>query len=58
MNDPITITEVRERAVQGMTRPFICAAGSTEYFVKGAYAGMNSLCCEWVANRLAGLIAL
>lgn len=58
MSDPITITEVRERAVQGMTRPFLCAAGATEYFVKGAYAGMNSLCCEWVANRLAGLMDL
>lgn len=21
--------------------------------MKGAYAGLNSLCCEWVANRLA-----
>lgn len=58
MNSFITITEVRERAVQGMTRPFLCAAGTTEYFVKGAYAGMNSLCCEWVANRLAGLMDL
>jgi len=58
MITPIIITEVRERAVQGMTRPFLCAAGTTEYFVKGAYAGMNSLCCEWVANRLAGLIEL
>lgn len=60
MNSPITITitEVIGRSEQGMTRPFLCAAGSTEYFVKGAYAGMNSLCCEWVANRLAALIDL
>ena len=40
-----------------MTRPFICAANFCEiHYVKGAYAGNNSLCCEWVANRLAGLI--
>ncbi|WP_367874122.1 HipA family kinase [Luteolibacter sp. Populi] len=52
MISPITITEVIDRSVQGMTRPFRCAAGIDEDFVKGAYAGKNSLCCEWVANRL------
>ncbi|WP_395742495.1 HipA family kinase [Prosthecobacter sp.] len=53
MNAPITITEVLGRAKQGMTRPFICRSddGAT-CFVKGAYAGRRSLCCEWVANRL------
>ncbi len=52
MNDPMTITEVVGRAVQGMTKPFLCKAEFAEYYVKGAYAGKNSLCCEWVANRL------
>ena len=52
MNEPITITEVVGRAVQGMTKPFLCKAGFFDYYVKGAYAGKNSLCCEWVANRL------
>jgi len=56
MKDVITITEVRERAVQGMTRPFLCEADDwMSYYVKGAYAGKNSLCCEWVANRLVNL---
>jgi hypothetical protein len=57
MNPPITITEVIGRSEQGMTRPFICAANFCEiYYVKGAYAGKNSLCCEWVASRLANLL--
>jgi hypothetical protein len=50
MNAPITITEVVGRAVQGMTRPFLCKAGFFDYYVKGAYAGLNSLCCEWGEN--------
>ena len=53
----VTITEVIGRSEQGMTRPFLCAVNFCEtYYVKGAYAGMNSLCCEWVANRLAELV--
>ena len=55
MIEPITITNVLGRSEQGMTRPFLCAAGFAEYYVKGAYAGTNSLCCEWVANRLVNL---
>lgn len=56
MISPITITEVIGRSEQGMTRPFICGANFCEiYYVKGAYAGKNSLCCEWVANRLVNL---
>lgn len=54
MNHPtLTITEILGRAEQGMTRPFVCRGddGLTHY-VKGAYAGQRSLCCEWVANRL------
>ncbi len=55
MNPSITITEVFGRAVQGMTKPFLCKAGFFDYYVKGAYAGLDSLCCEWVANRLVNL---
>jgi hypothetical protein len=54
MNPPITITEVIGRSEQGMTRPFLCHADDwATYYVKGAFAGLNSLCCEWVASRLA-----
>lgn len=61
MNPPITITEVIGRSEQGFTRPFFCSADSgmgyrLMYCVKGAYAGKNSLCCEWVASRLAHLL--
>lgn len=55
MIDPITITEVIGRSEQGMTKPFLCVAEFADYYVKGAYAGKNSLCCEWVANRLVNL---
>lgn len=61
MNPPITITEVIGRSEQGATRPFFCSVETgigyrQIYCVKGAYAGMNSLCCEWVASRLAHLL--
>jgi hypothetical protein len=54
MNPTFTITEILGRAEQGMTRPFVCNANHwmTSY-VKGAYAGQRSLCCEWVAGWLA-----
>lgn len=55
MNDPITITEVLGRSEQGMTKPFLCVAEFAEYYVKGAYAGKNSLCCEWVARVISVL---
>ena len=50
MTLPITIIEVVGPAVQGMTRPFLCKAGFFDYYVKGAYAGLDSLCCEWGEN--------
>lgn len=50
----ITITEILDRSVQGMTRPFLCRADDgLLYHVKGRYAGQRSLCCEWVAGCLA-----
>lgn len=57
MIERITITNVLGRSEQGMTRPFICEGDNWGiYYVKGAYAGKSSLCCEWVANRLANLV--
>ena len=57
MNPPITITEILGRAEQGMTRPFVCRGDDwLTYYVKGAYAGRRSLCCEWVANRLVNRV--
>jgi hypothetical protein len=56
MNTPIIINEVIGRAEQGMTRPFVCVANLGIHYVKGAYAGKNSLCCEWVANRLVNIL--
>jgi len=57
MTPPITITEILGRSEQGMTRPFLCGAGFYgTFYVKGAYAGRRSLCCEWVANRLVNLV--
>ena len=50
MTLPITIIEVVGPAVQGMTRPFLCKAGFFDYDVKGAYAGLDSLGCEWGEN--------
>ena len=54
MNASATITEVLGRSEQGMTRPFICQVNHfITCYVKGAYAGRRSLCCEWVAGWLA-----
>lgn len=57
MNSPATITSVLGRSEQGMTRPFICQVNHwNTCYVKGAYAGQRSLCCEWVAGWLANTI--
>ena len=54
MAHPIQITEVLTRSEQGATRPFLCRGENGRlYYVKGCYAGLRSLCCEWVAGRLA-----
>ncbi|OYW76131.1 MAG: hypothetical protein B7Z37_10285 [Verrucomicrobia bacterium 12-59-8] len=54
MNPTHTITAVLGRAEQGMTRPFICQVNHwNTCYVKGAYAGLRSLCREWVAGWLA-----
>lgn len=57
MRRVLTITEILGRTEQGMTRPFVCPSGSwMTCYDKGAYAGRRSLCCEWVAERLAQAI--
>jgi hypothetical protein len=57
MKSLVTITEILGRAEQGMTRPFVCRGDDLmTYYVKGAYAGRLSLCCEWVANRLVNRV--
>lgn len=55
----ITITEILSRSEQGRTLPFLCRADDGElYYVKGNYAGRRTMCCEWVAGRLARLVGL
>jgi len=55
----VLITEILSRSEQGATLPFRCRGEDDElYFVKGNYAGSRSMCCEWVAGRLARLIGL
>lgn len=56
MDSPIIVSEVIGRSEQGATRPFICGGQMAIWYVKGAYAGKNSLCCEWVAARLAQVV--
>jgi hypothetical protein len=55
----ITITEILDRSEQGMTRPFLCRADDGRlHYVKGRYAGLRSLCCEWVVGHLARQLEL
>lgn len=50
----VTIVEIFGRAQQGATRPFLCRGDDDVlYYVKGRGAGLRSMCCEWVAGRLA-----
>jgi hypothetical protein len=59
MKAPILITEVLGRSEQGTTRPFLCRGEDGQlYYVKGRYAGLRSLCCEWVAGHLAQELGL
>jgi hypothetical protein len=55
----VTIVEVLGRSEQGATRPFLCRGDDERlYYVKGRYAGLNSLCCEWIAGNLAHALKL
>jgi hypothetical protein len=55
----ITIDQIRGRAEQGVTRPFLCRGEDERwYYVKGRGAGLRSLLCEWIAGRLAQAFGL
>lgn len=55
----VTLLEILGRSNQGVTRPFLCRGQDGRlYYVKGRHAGLRSLCCEWVAGRLAQLAGL
>ena len=52
--DNISIIQIRKRAEQGITRPFLCQGDNGKwYWVKGHDAGKSSLCNEWIAGRIA-----
>lgn len=55
----ISIQQIRDRAEQGVTKPFLCQGDDGHwYFVKGRGAGMRSLICEWIAGRMAQAFGL
>lgn len=53
------IVDIRRRSEQGATQPFLCRdEDGRQYWVKGAKAGNEALCAEWVAGRLGQLMGL
>ena len=53
MKQSTTIVEIKRRAEQGRTRPFLCRGDDDKwYWVKGNGAGKASLCREWLAGEL------
>jgi hypothetical protein len=55
----VQILEITGRAIQGVTRPFICRGDNNEiYFVKGIGASRRSQICEWIAGQLAVRLGL
>ena len=55
----IAIEQIRGRAEQGITHPFLCCAEDGNwYYVKGRGAGLRSLICEWIVGRLARAFGL
>lgn len=59
MSSEITIVEIKRRAEQGVTRPFLCRGDDERwYWVKGNGAGRLALCREWIAGRIAQLMDL
>lgn len=59
MSATIQIIEVLDRAEQGVTKPFLCRGDDGSlYYVKGRFAGFDSLCCEWIAGNLARTFGL
>jgi hypothetical protein len=58
MPQPV-IYEIRRRSRQGATQPFLCCADDgQQYWVKGAKAGNEALCAEWIAGRLGQIMRL
>ncbi len=54
-----TIVQVIRRATQGVTLPFLCEAEDGQrYWVKGRDAGVQALCFEWLAARIAAALGL
>ncbi len=54
-----TIVQIKRRADQGQTRPFLCKCDDDLwYWVKGNGAGKIALCREWIAGRIAQDFAL
>lgn len=55
----VTIVQVKRRAVQGVTRPFLCAGDDGKwYWAKGTAAGKGALCREWLGGRIAQALGL
>lgn len=55
----VGIIQILRRAVDGMTKPFICRGDDDHiYVVKGSGAGKRSLICEWIAGCLAQQLQL
>ena len=53
------IYDIRRRSKQGATQPFLCRADDgQQYWVKGAKAGNEALCAEWIAGRLGQIMGL
>ncbi len=59
LTEIITIVEIKRRAEQGRTRPFLCRGEDDKwYWVKGNGAGKAALCREWIAGRIAQAFGL
>ncbi|HNI07623.1 MAG TPA: hypothetical protein PLL24_05970 [Thiobacillaceae bacterium] len=55
----LTIVEVLERSVQGITKPYVCRGDDGEvYFVKGRSATRPGLVTEWLCARLGETFGL
>lgn len=55
----LTIVEILERSVQGLTRPYVCRGDDGEvYFVKGRSVTRPGLIAEWLCARLADRFGL
>lgn len=55
----LQVVEILGRAVQGMSRPFLCRCNDGElYYVKGRNTDRRSLVCEWIAGKLGRTLGL